>query len=388
MRDIHIGLLWHSLRSRNLGVGALTVGNLAIARGVAAGMGLTPRFTVFQSDDPGQPYFTQPDVTEFPLTARTILNPAGFRAAAARCDVMLDIGGGDSFADIYPAKRFLWMTLTKAATFSARVPLIFSPQTIGPFSKSPYQEIAAWLLRRARAVAVRDDRSAAALKALAPEITPVLGIDVAFAMPFTPRLKATARRRIGVNVSGLLWNGGYSGRGEFNLGYNYRSAIEQLLTRLHADADIDIELISHANASGTDRTDDDGAVADILVKRFPRFTRVPDFASPVDAKGWISGLDLLVAARMHACIAAYSSGVPVVPMSYSRKFEGLFGTLGYPTMVPHTGMGTEDSLALLTAACADPAALRLRMAPGEAVIAARTEAYRALLRTVFAEVTR
>ncbi|MBP9830985.1 MAG: hypothetical protein KBC65_05930, partial [Polaromonas sp.] len=32
---------------------------------------------------------------------------------------------------------------------------------------------------------------------------------------------------------------------------------------------------------------------------------------------------------MHACIAAFSSGVPVVPMAYSRKFNGLFGTLGY-----------------------------------------------------------
>ena len=32
---------------------------------------------------------------------------------------------------------------------------------------------------------------------------------------------------------------------------------------------------------------------------------------------------------MHACIAAFSAGVPVVPMAYSRKFNGLFGTLGY-----------------------------------------------------------
>ena len=32
---------------------------------------------------------------------------------------------------------------------------------------------------------------------------------------------------------------------------------------------------------------------------------------------------------MHACIAALSSGVAVVPMAYSRKFNGLFGTLGY-----------------------------------------------------------
>ena len=33
---------------------------------------------------------------------------------------------------------------------------------------------------------------------------------------------------------------------------------------------------------------------------------------------------------MHSTIAAFSSGVPVVPISYSRKFNGLFiDTLGY-----------------------------------------------------------
>ena len=37
---------------------------------------------------------------------------------------------------------------------------------------------------------------------------------------------------------------------------------------------------------------------------------------------------------MHSTIAAFSSGVPVVPMAYSRKFNGLFiDTLGYDHMV-------------------------------------------------------
>ena len=33
---------------------------------------------------------------------------------------------------------------------------------------------------------------------------------------------------------------------------------------------------------------------------------------------------------MHACIASFSTGVPVYPLAYSRKFNGLFGdTLNY-----------------------------------------------------------
>ena len=181
-------------------------------------------------------------------------------------------------------------------------------------------------------------------------------------------------------------NNGYSGRNEFNLGYNYRDVVLALLDSLAARGDVDVELISHANASGADRTDDDGSVADTLVERYPGFTRVPRLR---DA-GWRPSRGSAVwtcwwPARMHACIAAYSAGVPVVPMSYSRKFEGLFGTLGYDALVPHTGVGTEDATAILSRAVADPAALKARMATGETIIAARLEAYRALLREVFAE---
>ena len=49
---------------------------------------------------------------------------------------------------------------------------------------------------------------------------------------------------------------------------------------------------------------------------------------------------------MHACIAAYSTGVAVVPVAYSRKFSGLFeGTLDYPYLIPVKGMSTDQALA-------------------------------------------
>ena len=66
----------------------------------------------------------------------------------------------------------------------------------------------------------------------------------------------------------------------------------------------------------------------------PNLILSPLFLSPVDAKSYISGMDFFMGARMHSTIAAFSSGVPVVPMAYSRKFNGLFiDTLGYNHMV-------------------------------------------------------
>ncbi len=67
----------------------------------------------------------------------------------------------------------------------------------------------------------------------------------------------------------------------------------------------------------------------------------------LDAKSYISALDLFIGARMHACIAAFSSGVPVLPMSYSRKFEGLFNsTLGYEHIINLTEIGQIEEIKL------------------------------------------
>jgi len=70
-----------------------------------------------------------------------------------------------------------------------------------------------------------------------------------------------------------------------------------------------------------------------LAAEFPGTVVSPFFKSPIDAKSYIADLDFFMGARMHATIAAFSTGVPVIPMAYSRKFRGVFGTLGYDRSV-------------------------------------------------------
>jgi polysaccharide pyruvyl transferase WcaK-like protein len=81
-----------------------------------------------------------------------------------------------------------------------------------------------------------------------------------------------------------------------------------------------------------------------MSKEVPSVTVAPAFTSPSEAKSYIAGMDFFMGARMHACIAAFSSGVPVVPMAYSRKFAGLFGTLGYDETVDCTTQSAQDIL--------------------------------------------
>lgn len=378
---IRIGLLWHSANSSNLGVGALTVGNLRIVRGVAAKLGLTPEFTIFCLRDRGA--VCVDDVAVFWLDGKSMIDPRRYAAALSGLDCMIDIGGGDSFTDIYPVRRYKWQLWAKLVALARGVPLIFAPQTIGPFLggtlvKRALNRLARLAMRRARAVVVRDAKSAEAVRAEVPGIEPVYAVDVAFALPWDqPAPRDGGPLRVGLNVSGLLWNGGHTGKGEFKLGYDYTTLITALIERLLARGDSTVELICHVNDFGSN--EDDGRVADEIAARWPALVRVPDFATPSAAKSHIAGLDFLSGARMHATIAAYSSGVPVVPVSYSRKFEGLFGSLGYDWLVPHVGMDSTRGIALILEAFDRRADLRAEIASGLGKVEARLDAYRTVL---------
>ncbi len=378
---LRIGLLWHAAAAGNLGVGALSVGNIALARAAAARARLVPHFTLIGPREIGTPYIDGPDIAHRTITGRYMAG--GYGRDLARLDILLDIGAGDSFADIYPDKRFAYIIATKALAIWAGKPLVLSPQTIGPFSRQPHKRLAAWACRRAAAVFARDPISMQVLAELAPAAHAHQVVDVAFALPFDRPSPAPGKVRIGLNVSGLLMSGGYGGSNDYNLGYNYGDLTRALAAAFTAMPGVEVHLVPHVLAPGMPR-DDDGAACDRLQAEFPQLVRHPDFAGPSAAKSFIAGLDFLVAARMHATIAAYSAGVPVVPVSYSRKFEGLYRGLDYPWLVPAQGMDTAASTAFVLKAFERRDSLAADIARGTPVIAAGLETYTAELARLFA----
>jgi polysaccharide pyruvyl transferase WcaK-like protein len=386
---IRIGLLWHSASSGNLGVGALTLANLAIARGVAEEMGLEPRFLIIGMRDGEANYVHDADVDTFVVDGRSMASPTGYMSALRQVDCLLDIGAGDSFADIYGPKRFAYLWLTKMMAIARGVPLLMSPQTIGPFERQPYRGLAASAMERAQMVVARDSKSLAVAREIAPGARTMLAVDVAFALPFVDRSaeRGGARLRIGVNASGLLFSDAEAGRNRFGLGFDYAELTRNLLRELTARNEFDVHLITHVAAPGIPE-DDDGHLADRLAGEFPSVTRVPTFAGPSEAKSYLSSLDFLVAARMHACIAAFSSGVPVVPIAYSRKFSGLFGMLGYEHLVPAQGADTEAALGIIRSGIVKRQRLATEIAEGMGKVNGLLDAYRAELRTFFAGAVR
>ena len=343
-RPIVVGLLWHSSNSANLGVGALTVSQIAILEGVSARIGRALRFVTLGWDDPDPPYVTGPQVRSVGLRTRDLVRPGGkLGAALSTCDVVLDIGAGDSFADIYGSRRFLMLALAKARVLFAGKPLVLSPQTFGPFQRSWTRRTACGLITRADLVSTRDALSTAYLREMGYAGSVLEATDVALRLPYEHQPRDGAKIRVGVNVSGLLFHGGYTRNNMFGLAVDYPALVRRLVTQLVARPGVEVHLVGHV-LPGQDNLEDDEAVGRQIAAEVPGTVVAPRFISPSAAKTYIAGLDFFCGARMHACIAALSSGVPVVPMAYSRKFAGLFGTLGYTV---GTDLKTQDSDTIL-----------------------------------------
>ena len=356
-----VGLLWHSAASDNLGVGALTVAQIGIIEVIAARIGRPLRFVILGWREAGRSYVTAENLTPGRLRSRDLLHPWGFLPQVRACDLVLDIGAGDSFSDIYGGKRFLKYLLAKATVHIARVPLVVSPQTIGPFARGWARMLALASLRRSAVVFARDKLSIDFLRSVGYSGPLHLASDVALRLPYTPPAPRKAGEnpvRIGINVSGLLLNGGYSGANMFGLKGDYPAMMRRLISQFAAREGCEVHLISHV-ISEVFPVEDDFRASAALAEDLPgRIVLAPKFATPSEAKSYIAGMDFFMGARMHACIAAFSSGVPVVPMAYSRKFAGLFDALNYGYTVDCTTESAEAIEAKIIAAFENRAALK------------------------------
>lgn len=380
-RRATIGLMWHSVSSDNFGVGALTASHLAILDAAAARAGVVPRYRVIGFWEPRTPYVVRADLEVRNLRLKDFANPfGGLHAALRGCDLVLDIGAGDSFADIYGTKRAALMLASKAAALAWGRPLILAPQTLGPFRHGWSRRAAAALMRRARLVATRDRLSTEHLAELVPGLRAMEATDVALRLPYDPPAPRPegGPAKVGLNVSGLLFNGGYSRDNMFGLKSDYAEMVRELARRFHAREGVELHLVGHV-ISQTQPVEDDQRVCEALAAELPGAVAAPAFGHPSEAKSYIAGLDFFMGARMHACIAAFSSGVPVLPMAYSRKFAGLFGTLGYDALADCREETAEAILARAEAAFEDREALAARTREALARGLARLEAYEAEL---------
>ena len=373
-KKLRIGLLWHSITSDNLGVGALTLGQMELITRAARSKGREVSFVVIGTRG-GTPY----PVSQFEVEATAEYALRAFKARdmsaltlLRTCDMVFDIGEGDSFSDIYGNKRLAIQVSGKVLCKLSGIPLVLSPQTIGPFKSGLGKKLGTLAMKVASRIYARDNLSRKLLDECGFSHKSQEVIDVAFALPFQQAPRGGERIKVGINVSGLLFNGGYSGRNEFGLTVDYRALLEQMVAFLLQQDNVDVWLVGHVITEGIE---DDYHAAELLREKFPTLQLAPRFASPVEAKSFISGMDFFTGARMHACIAAFSSGVPVLPMAYSRKFNGLFNSIDYGHILDCLSMSTEEGMALFRTAFAQRQTLAEDVQRGNQLAQTRLDLY-------------
>lgn len=383
--ELLVSLIFHSTRSDNLGVGALTVADIAIIRSAAAKAGRKVRFNVIDWKDKRAPYVTGDDITVTEVGGKDLINPFGFFAMARRSDVVVDIGAGDSFADIYGPKRLRSMFIMKYATHLAMRPLVVAPQTIGPFTRGLSKTLARFSLNRSAVFATRDKLSTACARDLGVKRPIIEASDVALKLPYTAPVKPQGGPlRVGLNVSGLLMAGGYDRKNMFGLKLDYPGLIDNIITSFQSLPEkCEVHLVPHVIVHDKNSPEDDYSASEALARKYPGVKLAPSFATPSEAKTYIAGLDFFAGARMHSCIAAFSSGVPVIPMAYSRKFAGLFGSLGYNHTVDCTTETGEAILQRLLSAFADRASLKNDLDTALAAGLQKLDAYEDALANLF-----
>lgn len=361
-----VGIIWANPYSTNLGVAALTYSAIVIFEEIGKIKGFKPEFLLWGSrngSDTLDINGIKVDVTSLPPYfsgnwIRTLKNmirrPWRFLdrrhiAKLKNCDVLADTGEGDSYADIYGIERFRSFDYIKKLA-NGQAPYIMLPQTIGPFNSTEAQKKAHNSLENVNHVIARDLQSYSFCKEIAPNSSLSQSIDMAFFLPYNRRGASVSEKiKVGINISGLLWEGGYTGDNQFGLKDDYRKVVESVLKYLDSLNDIEVHLIGHVVSQHWEpwMIDEDTHVNEIIAKEYPNFIVAPKFKSPIEAKSYIAGMDFFSGARMHACIAAISSGVPVLPMAYSRKFNGLFSdTLTYSRLADLKASNTNEVLAL------------------------------------------
>lgn len=262
------------------------------------------------------------------------------------CDYIFDVTMGDSFSDIYSKSYYDGLARHKIVAEFMCKKYILLPQTYGPFEHESSAISAKKVFNKAYKIYCRDEMSQKLLENKFNIKDSFLASDMAFVLPYDKMMyQFSNEKKIGINVSGLLYRGGFHSENQFGLTVDYPVLVDKLIEDLSAE--YEVHLIPHVIDLNEDSYDDDYKTCEMLHKKFPNTILAPAFETPIQAKSYISNMDIFIGSRMHSTIASFSSAVVTIPISYSRKFEGLFGSLNYPYVVNAKEESTESAYELI-----------------------------------------
>ena len=264
-----------------------------------------------------------------------------------KCEIFFDATFGDGFSDIYGKKWNVKTNLIKQMVLWSRTPLVLVPQTYGPYSNPLLKDWAMRLIKKADLVYSRDDLSAKIIEEQCG-IKIKVGSDMAFKLPYDRSMYKFEDKRIkvGINVSSLLWDSEWAKENHFDLTVDYKQYHIEMIEWLIGQPEYDVHIIPHViDMNHPNARENDYRICMKLKEKYGNSVTIAHpFDTPIEAKSYIANMDVFIGSRMHATIGAISSGVATIPFSYSRKFEGLFGNIGYSYVISAKKFTLEEAL--------------------------------------------
>lgn len=278
---------------------------------------------------------------------RTLLKKNNsYLALMLETDLFADITGGDSFSDIYGTRRFIFGFLKKLLPILFGKKFILLPQTYGPFKRPMVKRMARYILKKAGRILSRDQEGADYVHRLLSDSATQDNVrvvpDVAFVLdsqkPAKMEVGSLFKFRtdktilVGLNISGLLYYGGYTNSNMFSLKEDYGQLMRAVIDGMLAKEDVLLLLVPHVFPSQGQVENDVAACLELekdYLERYPnRVFMAQGVYDQCEIKHVIGLCDFFLGARMHSCIAALSQGIPTVGLAYSKKFSGVFGSVG------------------------------------------------------------
>ncbi|MFJ1704442.1 polysaccharide pyruvyl transferase family protein [Kitasatospora sp. NPDC088346] len=287
--------------------------------------------------------------------------------AVAQADLVVSMGGGYLLArpglDGY--QNVFFVLLPALLAQQAGVPVVFAPQSFGPFPGRAQRWLVGRVLRRAALVLAREDVSVGLLAECGvPAGRVERAVDAGFA--FDPVVEQGWRARLGVGAEQPLV--GITARRWLAPAAQerYERALAATIDRLRSDG-ARVVLIPQVT---TDYLGDDDRIVERRIAGYCRSSplRIEERVDYRDLKGLYNECSMLIGTRFHSVIFSLTSGVPCVAIEYEHKTRGIMADLGLARWVLPIDQVTDERLwDLVSALRADPpeyrAVLRDRM-PG------------------------
>ena len=228
------------------------------------------------------------------------------------CDLVIDMGDGDSFTSQYGMNRFLKLSALRIIVRLNSKKIILGPQSIG-VSTGIKSMIARFSLYGVSAVVVRDSESMKAL-ALIYNGPSAIATDTSWGIKSTV-LKGNRKRMCLINLNGLFFSLDEPIR---------RKAFQKSLQNLAlvlVQRNYIFDFMYHV-ATNTG-ADNDRLWETYITNEFSE-SKIFSPENFVEARRILGEYEFSVGSRYHFCLNSLQAGTPCIPISYGTKFDSIY----------------------------------------------------------------